>query len=105
MLNSSNDFQFVKDGGELVLVRGNHDVEFSGPKFSVFFDESLRFSVFGDFIYDEAIELRASFDRISFEDWFYFEEGRVYLEHGNQYDTYCSFDIGCTSKSLQSTTN
>ena len=87
--------QFVKNGGELVLVRGNHDVEFFWPKVQRVFRRTLSDLAYADgqFEVDEAIELRASFqDRITFEDWFYFEEGRLYLEHGNQYDTYCSFD-------------
>ena len=40
---------------------------------------------------DEAA--RAAFAaRISFCPWFYYKEDLIYIEHGHQYDEYCSFD-------------
>jgi hypothetical protein len=42
---------------------------------------------------DEAIEKRNELqERIHFVPWMYVEPGRIYFEHGNQYDEYCSFD-------------
>lgn len=87
--------QFVRDGGELVLIRGNHDVEFFWPKVQRVFRQNLANIAFeaAHLDVDEAIEFRSQFqDRIVFEDWFYYEKDRIYMEHGHQYDTYCSFD-------------
>ena len=30
--------------------------------------------------------------QVEFADWFYYEEGLIYVEHGHQYDVYCSYD-------------
>ena len=70
---------FVAAGNELVLVVGNHDVEFHYPSVQRRFLESL-------------VELGAAGDRIHFCPWFYYEPNLVYVEHGHQYDEYCSFD-------------
>jgi UDP-2,3-diacylglucosamine pyrophosphatase LpxH len=87
--------QFVRDGGELVLIRGNHDVEFFWSKVQRVFRQNLANLAYREakLDVDEAIELRSEFHaRLSFEAWFYYEKNRIYLEHGHQYDTYCSFD-------------
>ena len=99
-MNFHRDFfvrlsQFVRDGGELVLIRGNHDVEFFWPKVQRVFRQNLANLAYqgASLEVDEAIELRAEFqERLSFEPWFYYEKNRIYFEHGHQYDTYCSFD-------------
>ena len=40
-----------------------------------------------------AARTRAAFAaRISFCPWFYYKEDLIYIEHGHQYDEYCSFD-------------
>ena len=86
---------FVKAGGELVLVRGNHDVEFHWPKVQRVFRRRLADLAFrGDHLsVDDAIELRNEFqERLEFAPWFYYEPDRIYFEHGHQYDVYCSFD-------------
>jgi hypothetical protein len=31
-------------------------------------------------------------ERVEFRDWFYYEAGTVFVEHGHQYDDYCSYD-------------
>lgn len=86
---------FVREGGELVILRGNHDVELHWGKVQRAFRRRLT-----DLAYkgqhldvDEAIEKRSAFqDRIEFVPWMYYEKGRIYVEHGHQYDPYCSFD-------------
>ena len=36
---------------------------------------------------------RSAFEqRVEFRHWFYYVEGLLYVEHGHQYDEYCSFD-------------
>lgn len=86
---------FVKRGGDLVLVRGNHDVEFYWRKVQKVFRRMLADLAFeGEYLdVDDAIERRNAFqERIHFLPWMYLEHGRIYFEHGHQYDEYCSFD-------------
>lgn len=70
--------RFVSAGHSLVLIRGNHDVDFHWPA-----------------VQDEFRQILASYgappERVEFADWFYYEEGRVYIEHGHQYDDYCAY--------------
>lgn len=72
--------QFIEAGNTLVVVRGNHDVDFHWRPVQ---DEFLR-----------QLALHARIDRgcVEFADWFYYEEGRVYVEHGHQYDSYCAHE-------------
>ncbi len=87
--------RFIREGGELVVLRGNHDAEFHWPKVQRAFRMRLTdFGFHGEHLdVDEAIEHRSAFqDRIRFSPWIYMETGRVYIEHGHQYDPYCSFD-------------
>jgi UDP-2,3-diacylglucosamine pyrophosphatase LpxH len=75
--------RFVEAGNELVVVRGNHDMDFHWA------------AVQREFVAELA--KRAHFtaedeERVEFLPWFYYEEGRVYVEHGHQYDRYCSYE-------------
>lgn len=86
---------FVKEGGELVIIRGNHDVELYWGKVQRVFRRMLSNLAFaGEHLdVDDAIERRNAFQqRVSFVPWAYIEPGRIYIEHGHQYDVYCSFD-------------
>ena len=60
---------FIAAGHELVFIPGNHDVDLLWPSLRARFD--ARLSAAG---------------RVQHHDWFYYEPGRVYLEHGQQYD-------------------
>jgi UDP-2,3-diacylglucosamine pyrophosphatase LpxH len=71
--------RFVAAGNELVLVVGNHDVEFH-------FEEVKRR------LLEALVRLGADPERVRFCPWFYYEAEIVYVEHGHQYDEYCSFD-------------
>ncbi|MSP60129.1 MAG: hypothetical protein EXR72_07265 [Myxococcales bacterium] len=71
--------RFVAAGNELVVVMGNHDVEFH-------YQAVQRRLV-------EVLEGHgAPAESIRFCPWFYYEENLVYVEHGHQYDEHCSFD-------------
>jgi UDP-2,3-diacylglucosamine pyrophosphatase LpxH len=81
---------FVGASNELVIIKGNHDAEFHWPDVQRRLTEIL-------------IELHASLEtrslsddevssRITFSRWFWYERDLVYIEHGNQYDEFCSFD-------------
>jgi UDP-2,3-diacylglucosamine pyrophosphatase LpxH len=72
--------RFVQDGNTLVVVRGNHDVDFHWP------------AVQAEFIAQLALHAPIDARHIEFSPWFYYEEGRVYVEHGHQYDRYCSHE-------------
>ena len=82
--------EFVAAGNELVIVVGNHDVEFHYPSVQRTLVEWLCGLVVGMGA-DERRAL-AFAERISFCPWFYYEEDLIYIEHGHQYDEYCSFD-------------
>ena len=72
--------RFVAAGNTLVVVRGNHDVDFHWP------------AVQSEFIAQLAAFAPVTDERVHFSPWFYYEEGRVYVEHGHQYDRYCSHE-------------
>ncbi len=79
---------FVLAGHSLVLVRGNHDVDF--------YWETARHA-FVQALVDRASEsladpeARAVFEaRVEFRHWFYYVKDLLYVEHGHQYDETCS---------------
>lgn len=74
--------RFVEAGNQCVFVIGNHDAD-------LWFERVRR-------------DLRAAIARhakrpkvvkrmIHFAPWFYYEEGRVYIEHGHRFDPYSTF--------------
>ena len=71
---------FVAAGNQLVIVRGNHDIDWHWDCVQAEF--KTRLAALAQ-VPDGAIE---------FAPWFYYEEGRLYLEHGHQYDSYCSHE-------------
>jgi UDP-2,3-diacylglucosamine pyrophosphatase LpxH len=82
--------EFVAAGNDLVIVTGNHDVEFNFPSVQKTLVEWLCGLACGVGAADEA---RAAFaQRIQFCPWFFYREDVIYIEHGHQYDEYCSFD-------------
>jgi UDP-2,3-diacylglucosamine pyrophosphatase LpxH len=72
--------RFVGAGNTAVVVRGNHDVDFHWP------------AVQDEFIRQLASHTAIERGRVEFSPWFYYEQGRVFVEHGHQYDRYCSYD-------------
>ncbi len=86
---------FVREGGEIVILRGNHDAELYWDKVQTLFRRTLGDMAFEGhrLCVDDAIEVRHAYQqRIRFAPWCYIEPGRLYIEHGHQYDAYCSFD-------------
>jgi len=71
---------FLRAGNQLVVVPGNHDADFHWDAVQAEFRTAL--SSGGGVLPAQ----------IQFSSWFYYEEGVIYLEHGHQYDTYCSHD-------------
>ncbi|HWA77373.1 MAG TPA: metallophosphoesterase [Polyangiaceae bacterium] len=72
--------RFVAAGNSLVVVRGNHDVDWHWePVQEAFRKKLLAHATFPE-------------HQLEFAPWFYYEEGLVFIEHGHQYDPYCSFE-------------
>jgi UDP-2,3-diacylglucosamine pyrophosphatase LpxH len=93
---------FVRAGNELVIVVGNHDVEFHYTAVqrtlvewlcglsTAATDDGAAPGVGG---IGASAEERALFAaRVQFCPWFYYQPDRIYIEHGHQFDEYCSFD-------------
>jgi UDP-2,3-diacylglucosamine pyrophosphatase LpxH len=85
---------FVAYGHELAMVRGNHDVELYWPEVQRRIRDSLAAAWAADPRRSEPgtrspDAVRAA---VSFHDWFVYEPGLAWIEHGHQYDPYCSFD-------------
>ena len=86
--------RFVGAGNTLSIVAGNHDVEFHWPVVQETFKKGVADRWAADGLSARAgmptpAEVESS---ISFHPWFYFQENVVWVEHGHQYDDYCSFD-------------
>jgi UDP-2,3-diacylglucosamine pyrophosphatase LpxH len=81
---------FVRAGNELAIVVGNHDVEFHYAAVQQTFVEWVCGLALGA---GAAAEERAQLAaRVQFCPWFYYQENCIYIEHGHQFDEYCSFD-------------
>jgi UDP-2,3-diacylglucosamine pyrophosphatase LpxH len=86
--------QFIGAGNELSIIVGNHDVEFHWPVVQ----ETFKRGVAGLWSQSRAAQRAGAMGaadveaRITFHPWFYFQENVVWVEHGHQYDEYCSFD-------------
>ena len=68
--------QVLAAGNDVVLLPGNHDVELQWAPVQ----EVIRRAVGGDT------------SRLRFAPWFYFEPGRIWIEHGCQYDPDGAFE-------------
>lgn len=76
--------RFVAAGHELVILKGNHDADLHWDEVQARLVEHLAAFVPGQ---ADAVRRRVSFSR-----WFWHEPELVYVEHGNQYDRFCSFE-------------
>jgi len=80
--------RFVGAGHGLAMVIGNHDAELHWPGV-----QDALVSELCALCVDEAggdgVRVR---DNTSFCPWFFLEEGVAFIEHGHQYDPYCSFE-------------
>lgn len=74
--------RFADAGHRLVFVVGNHDADLWFP--------GVRADLV-DHIASFSKDPEALRERVSFSPWFYFEEGRAYIEHGHRFDPYATF--------------
>ena len=80
--------RFVEAGNTVVVVRGNHDAELAFEAVQRTFRELLA-----DRVHALPGPGRDAFTaRIDFANWFYFEPGQLYVEHGHLYDEWCTTD-------------
>lgn len=82
--------EFIADGHSLVLIRGNHDVEFYWDTAKEAFANAIMERC--ECIAGDPAATAAFRARIEFTPWFYYVEGLLYVEHGHQYDETCSYE-------------
>jgi UDP-2,3-diacylglucosamine pyrophosphatase LpxH len=73
---------FLEHGNQCVFVVGNHDADLWFEKVR----RDLR-----SLIARHTRKPKATKRAIHFAPWFYYEEGRVYIEHGHRFDAYSTF--------------
>jgi UDP-2,3-diacylglucosamine pyrophosphatase LpxH len=84
--------RFVADGHGLTLVHGNHDIEFHWDGVKEDFRALLESHARREHKAGEPLDSAAFQERIEFSPWFFYREGVAYIEHGHQYDPFCSTD-------------
>jgi UDP-2,3-diacylglucosamine pyrophosphatase LpxH len=82
--------RFVADGNELIIIRGNHDPEWTWPEVRRTLVTGLAESLPAELAGDAAERASLVGSRVQFRDWFYLEPGRFYAEHGHLYDEFSS---------------
>ncbi|MEE2789177.1 MAG: hypothetical protein VX589_17710 [Myxococcota bacterium] len=79
---------FVGAGHRVEIIRGNHDEELFWPEVQNALVEGLARIYFGQ--ESASPEARKAFtERIHFSEWFFYEPGLIYIEHGHRFDEYC----------------
>lgn len=77
--------RFILRGNDVVYVLGNHDREMCFPEVRQTLLAGLAAHCEG------AGDEERLAEHVRFEPWFYYVEGLLWIEHGHQYDRYCSF--------------
>jgi UDP-2,3-diacylglucosamine pyrophosphatase LpxH len=80
--------RFLLAGNEIYVLRGNHDVEMYWPQVQEHFRLVLAQHHPADTTY---LDMKAAIQaRLHFLPWFYLDRGLLYVEHGCQYDPFCT---------------
>jgi UDP-2,3-diacylglucosamine pyrophosphatase LpxH len=82
--------RFLADGNEIVILRGNHDAEMFWPEVQDHFRRLIAEHHPVDVGYMAMKHAVAT--RLRFAHWFWHVPGELYVEHGCQYDPFCSFE-------------
>lgn len=77
---------FVADGHALTIVHGNHDIELHWDEVK----DDLRAVLLRHAREGRGIDAEAFLSRIAFNPWFFWRDGVAFIEHGHQYDPFCS---------------
>jgi len=80
--------RFIAEGNEIIVLRGNHDIEMSWPEVQDHFRRLIAEHHPADVSYMTMKELVGS--RVQFPLWFFYVPQLLYIEHGCQYDPFCS---------------
>ncbi len=80
--------RFVAEGNEVIVLRGNHDIEMFWPQVQAHFRRLIAEHHPVDIGYMTMKELVAT--RVQFPQWFWYTPDLLYVEHGCQYDPFCS---------------
>ncbi len=80
--------RFVAGGNEIVVLRGNHDLEMSWPEVQAHFRRLIAEHHPTDVGYMAMKEAVAQ--RVQFPQWFWYVPNLLYVEHGSQYDPFCA---------------
>jgi UDP-2,3-diacylglucosamine pyrophosphatase LpxH len=86
---------FVARGNHVAVVKGNHDVELHWDAVQDCFVKEVKRAYTRERLMLDGgppLTLEACRARIHFYPWFYYESGRVYVEHGCQYEAANHFD-------------
>ncbi len=85
--------RFLFSGNRVIILRGNHDVNWFWPevryRFLELMDGFLQELCSGS--PEEEKMVSQAQDRIQINSWFFYTKALVYVEHGNQYDPNNSF--------------
>jgi UDP-2,3-diacylglucosamine pyrophosphatase LpxH len=82
--------RFIAEGNEILVLRGNHDIELSWLQVQEHFRRLIAEHHPADVGYMRMKELVAT--HVQFPLWFWYTPGLLYAEHGSQYDPFCSTD-------------
>ena len=80
--------RFVAEGNEVIVLRGNHDIEMFWPEVQAHFRRLIAEHHPVDIGYMAMKDLVAT--RVQFPQWFWYTSKLLYVEHGCQYDPFCS---------------
>ncbi len=83
---------FVGVGNLLTIIKGNHDVEFHYRQVQAAFISQLQAVCAGALAGHNLNNISST--SVLFSDWFYYEKGCLWVEHGNQYDGLNTFTYG-----------
>ncbi|MFH2005777.1 MAG: hypothetical protein ABI333_04230 [bacterium] len=80
--------RLLANGNRIVVIAGNHDAELYWGRVRSTLSDVLLAAV--EHV-DPDADLEAVAQRIEYRQWFYYEKGRIFFEHGNQYEASNSF--------------
>lgn len=86
---------FVAHGNHIAVVKGNHDVELHWNEVQACFVKEVKRAYTRERLMlngGPPVTLEECSARIHFYPWFYYEPGRIYVEHGCQYEAANHFD-------------
>jgi UDP-2,3-diacylglucosamine pyrophosphatase LpxH len=90
---------FLNNGHKVVIIPGNHDIEFVYEQVQNTFKNELPNYL------TEVPKVKNIETNLEFTPWFYYEDSLIYVEHGHQYDSLNSFDFFlCPFRTIDSKT-